>query len=103
MWLCVDISSFCMFWVKNISDHDKWVKVDDLRISIKGLGHEESDKEGHYGQNINNVHPVLDNDNDQDTMMLIMIGKCRIVNTIQDGFISSSGLRHCFVLLVYPT
>ena len=95
-WLCVDISSFGMFWVKK-------VKVDDLRISIKGLGHEESDKEGHYGQNINNVHPVLDNDNDQDTMMLIMIGKCRIVNTIQDGFISSSGLRHCFVLLVYPT
>ena len=43
------------------------MKVDDLRISIKGLGHEESDKEGHYGQNINNVHPVLDNDyNDAD-------------------------------------
>ena len=56
------------------------MKVDDLRISIKGLGHEESDKEGHYGQNINNVHPVLDNDNDndQDTMMLIMI--CRKVS-----------------------
>ena len=42
-----------------------------LRFNIrKGFCHEQSDKEWHNGQDINNVHTVLDNDNnDQDKII----------------------------------
>ena len=53
----------------DIYEEDYMHDVLNLRFNIKGLCHEEGDKEGHDGQNIDNVHPVLDNyDNKQATV-----------------------------------